>query len=262
MFCGARVSPEHAFCGGCGTAQPDGSSPPSASAASQKAVSHAPQRASRPRVRISQGVLALAWIAVLTWSAFYPEYAMTLFVLSGPLLLASICPLVRSTRLSGWVENQETRLRARLASAEDSDGRFARYFFRPLYRGSLWIWSATRRIPDPHLRAGLRAAAVLYFSGAMACLGILAGYVVLMGVLLVIAAIISLLLLALAFWVWSASVEAEEHSVDVKQYREGYNAGRSAAAGPLPAFDLLAMLRTEEYVRGFQDGHQKRPYSP
>ncbi|MBZ5504847.1 MAG: hypothetical protein LAO78_05100 [Acidobacteriia bacterium] len=126
---------------------------------------------------------------------------MDWILLLGPSMIACIWPIVRQRPLTAWTERLEGKLHAGLERAEANGGKIAIYLFVPFFAGSLWMWTKTQRVRDAHIRAGLRAGAVLYLGALMCALGLLAAYLFVLAILMVLALIFALLALWAVFYV-------------------------------------------------------------
>ncbi|HET9283006.1 MAG TPA: hypothetical protein VFR24_13690 [Candidatus Angelobacter sp.] len=133
---------------------------------------------------------------------------MDWIILLTPSIIACVWPLARSVTLTEWIEKRESTLNKWLQPAGGHNGRIARYLVVPFLNGSLWVWTKARRVSDPHLRAGLRATAVLYLGAFMVGLGILAAYLFIMAVLLVVVLIFVVFALLAAFYLFFAERES------------------------------------------------------
>ena len=146
------------------------------------------------RVHVSQ-ILCVVWIAAAIVWIIFCDWSVDWILLLGPSMIACIWPIARQRPLTAWTERVEGKLRAGLERADASGGKIATYFFVPFYRGSLWMWAKTRGVSDAHIRAGLRAGAVLYLGALMCALGLLAAYIFVVAILLILALIFVILAL-------------------------------------------------------------------
>jgi uncharacterized membrane protein len=201
--CKSPVMPVHRFCGSCGAPQGTPHVP-------TEPFSQTTQRTMRspgPWPRIAQ-ILCAAWIiASVAWIIFC-EGSVDWIILLTPSIIACVWPLARSVTLTEWIEKRESTLHKWSQRADGHDGRIARYLFVPFLNVSLWVWTKTRRVSDPHLRAGLRATTVLYLGALMVGLGILAAYLFVMAVLMVVALIFVVFALLAALHVFFAERES------------------------------------------------------
>ena len=197
-FCNAEIPAAGSHCPACGQAQSSTtvSTPPAAGEATAATPARQPEPTnSRLAIHPTQIIAGICVLAAIAWIAFSPEPGSWLLLL-GPLVIACAWPISRNARFTAWADCQETRFQSGLARQQGKTGKVARYFFRPLYGGCVWIWNKAAVVPDPHLRAGVRAASILYFAAAMLFIGLTVGYIIL-------ALIIGIAILAFAAWAYS-----------------------------------------------------------
>jgi hypothetical protein len=113
-----------------------------------------------PVYRICAAALMLV-IAVLSYVMKAPD---TLLILA-PLILGSLLVSICSDGLTTAIDRWEQTFERRGERAAAKEGKFAKYFSRPLWSGSRLIWRKTETIADRHFRAGIRLAAVTYYFG-------------------------------------------------------------------------------------------------
>jgi len=148
----------------------------------------------KPRFQISQ-IGAGVWIAIVLAWIIFSDASLAWTLLLAPSIVACMWPLMRHENLTAWAERREGQLQTASVRAEAKTGKVAKYFSTPLFRGCLWIWQKTEPIADCHVRAGLRAGAILYFGAAMVFFAVLVGYVI-VGIVVAIA--------LLGFFLWLA----------------------------------------------------------
>lgn len=146
------------------------------------------------QTRIISAALIAAVILIVLGTNPQSQWLMFLCVI--PLVVAISFPALSLPALTSRVDAWEQSFQSGLEHAAQKEGKFARYFRRPLYRGSLALWRTTEPLPNPHVRAGLRLGTALYFWAAMLAFLIIAAYVV-VGVVLV------LVVLAIVGWILS-----------------------------------------------------------
>jgi hypothetical protein len=113
-----------------------------------------------PVYRICAAALMLV-IGVLSYVLKAPDILLILAPLILGSLLVSICSDGLTTAIDRWEQTFERR--GERAAAKE--GKFAKYFARPLWSGSRLIWRRTENIADRHFRAGIRLAAVTCYFG-------------------------------------------------------------------------------------------------
>lgn len=126
-------------------------------------------------------------IGLGSWLSGQWDFWLMLF---SPVAVGAMFPLLRLKKPTTLTEHWEHRFAERQVRAQGKIGKFTRFFTRPLLRGCLAIWAVTRRLSDPHLRAGVRLTIFLYFFGLMVGLLLVVGYVLVMIVLAIIALIV------------------------------------------------------------------------
>lgn len=133
-------------------------------------------------VLVARVVAGAVLLAAVTAVAVAPDRALAA-VLLVPIILGALAPLGRWTEGTDRVNGLSVRLERSLARAREGPGKFKRYFLRPLFVGTLWIWSRTAPVTDSHVRAGLRVTLGLVFGGLMLAALVVAGYVFLIVVI-------------------------------------------------------------------------------
>lgn len=103
--------------------------------------------------------------AILLWSMLAGDISIVL--LFTPVILGSVLVAIDSDALTSKVEQCEGLFENRADRARTKEGKFARYFSRPLWGGSRLLWRKTESIRNRGLRAGLRLTAITYFFGIM-----------------------------------------------------------------------------------------------
>lgn len=99
-------------------------------------------------------------------------------LLALPVLFGTLPLIAGSERLTEQVHGWENTFQRVSDRARSSDGKFSRYFLRPLSAGSLWMWKASSSIRDHDVRAGVRVCAVSYFWALMIFLLLSAVYLI------------------------------------------------------------------------------------
>src|SRR5258708_2636281 len=141
-----------------------------------------------PIYRISAAILVLA-IVILVYVLKVPSLALFL----APIVLGSLLVAMSADRLTNAVDRWEATFESRGDRAATKEGKFARYFSRPLWARSRAMWRKTENVANPHFRAGLRLAAVTYYFGLMIAILAMVAYVA-------VAVIIFLAFILLALW--------------------------------------------------------------
>jgi hypothetical protein len=193
--CGQRAVEDQNFCEECGARLRQEEVAVADWATAGRCVGSIPGETQTRKVQVSQ-LLAGAWVLgsiVLEWLSTSPgAWALLL----APTWIGVILPLIRSSNLTFRVERWEERLVVGYARATGKTGKFARYFTKPLYGGSLFIWRKTQPVGDAHLRAGIRVAALLYFATLMISLMVFVGYII-------IAIVVGIAIILFAIWALS-----------------------------------------------------------
>src|ERR1039458_2424200 len=125
-------------------------------------------------------------IALLLWFAYRNRYDGGVLILLAPFMIGAVITALRLTRVSATVNSIENWLRSGSAKAAERDGKFARFFQRPFFGSCLAIWRWTARIPDVHLRAGVRATTLIFVCGIAINLIVIAFYVIVVIAVIVI----------------------------------------------------------------------------
>jgi len=144
-------------------------------------------------------ILAAIWILSSVLLISFSDSPGVWALLLVPSWFGAFLPLIRSASLTAWADRWEEKLLAGHVRASDKDSKFSRYFSKPLYGGSLFVWRKTQPIADAHLRAGLRVSAVVYFTVFMVSLLIFVGYIV-------IGVVIAVAIIMFALWALSGGL--------------------------------------------------------
>jgi hypothetical protein len=145
-------------------------------------------------------------IAFLLWIAYRNRYDGGVLILLTPFMIGAVISALRLAHVSGTVNSIENWLRRGSARAAAREGKFARFFQRPFFGSCLAIWRWTARIPDVHLRAGVRATTLILVCG-------IAINFILIALYLVIAIVVIVIGFAIFFWVLSLSGQGEREVV-------------------------------------------------
>lgn len=181
--------------------------------------------------------MAGVWVAAsIAWIVFSPAPVFW-FLLLAPSLIACIWPLSRNAGLTAWVAGQEGKLQARLARTEMKTGKMATYFFKPLYRGCLWIWRKAGSVQDPDVRAGVRVGSLLYFVSAMLLIGIAVGYIV-------VGVVVALIVIGFMLWLASAVLSGERR----EEKSGGWTSSALRGVRSKPTTDWLGNPKTNVYA--------------
>src|ERR1700724_3368565 len=199
-FCGVQIA-AGIQCGSCASPKQVTASTQSPSGQASAATAAARDTSSKRSVHTCQVVSGVCAAASIAWIVFSPTPVFW-FLLLSPSLIACIWPLSRNAGLTAWVAGQEGKLQARLARTETKTGKIATYFFRPLYRGCLWIWKKAGSVQDPDVRAGIRVGSLLYFVSAMLLIGITVGYIV-------VGVVVAIMVIGFMLWLASAVLSGE-----------------------------------------------------
>lgn len=239
--CGSDIAPTDAYCVRCGSKQ--AASRSSSEGALDTVVGAQVSEDSPAKFRVQASrVAAGVWIIAATTWIVLSDSPLAWALLLTPSVVACIWPLARHAGLTAWAERREGQLRIRLTKTEAKAGKVAKYFSIPLYRGCLFIWRKTQAVEDRHLRAGLRAGAILYFGSGMVFLAAVVGYVIVAGVV-VIAVLIFVL------WLAGRILSGEQPSM----------ARRTTVSRP--AKDFLGYPRTDVFDGGGKKIAEVRPTS-
>ena len=133
---------------------------------------------------------------LLLWLAYRARNNGVLSLLIAPLIVGAAIATLRLPAVSGRVNSIDNWLRAGSASAAARQGKFARFLQQPFFAICLAIWRWTDAITDPHLRAGVRLAAMILFCAIAITLLITAAYIL-------IAIVAALAVLALCLWIFA-----------------------------------------------------------
>jgi len=145
-------------------------------------------------------------IALFFWFVYRNRYDGGILILLAPLITGAAITSLRLTRVSGTVNSIENWLKRGSARAAERDGKFARFFQRPFFGSCLAIWRWTARIPDVHLRAGVRATTLIFVCGIAINVILIALYVVVVVAVIVIG-------FAIVLWILSLSNQGERKVV-------------------------------------------------
>jgi hypothetical protein len=152
--------------------------------------------------RGSAGVI----FALLLWFSYRNRYDGGVLILLAPFMIGTVIAALRLLPVSATVNSIESWLRRGSDRAAVREGKFARFFQRPFFGSCLTIWRWTARIPDVHLRAGVRATTLIFVCGiAINCI-LIALYVVVVIAVIVIG-------FAIFFWILSLSSQGERKVV-------------------------------------------------
>lgn len=144
---------------------------------------------------IFRAIACLAAI-LLIWLAFHVRNDGALPLLLAPLIVGAAITALRLPAVSGLVNSIETWLRAGSARAAARQGKFARFLQQPFFAVCLAIWRCTTGVPDPHLRAGVRIAALILFCAVTLTLLVTVAYIL-------IAIVVAVAILALCLWIFA-----------------------------------------------------------
>jgi hypothetical protein len=142
-------------------------------------------------VRLGAAGVILAAGAIIMRAASADQTLWLLFL--GPLILGACIPLASQESLSASINAWEQYFKRTLSKAQGREGKFARYFLRPLHAGSLKLWSVSKPIQNVHLRSGTRLAALAYFWAVML-------FALVAAVYLIVAIVILIVVLAIIGW--------------------------------------------------------------
>ncbi len=145
-------------------------------------------------------------IALLLWFAYRNRYDGGVLILLAPFMIGAVIAALRLTPVSAKVNSIENWLKRGAAKATEREGKFARFVQRPFFGSCLAIWRWTTPIPDVHLRAGVRAATLIFVCGIAINLIVIALYVIVVIAVIVIG-------FAIFFWILSLSSQGERKVV-------------------------------------------------
>lgn len=103
-------------------------------------------------------------------------------VLSSPLLLGLVVWLTKSTKAVEWATRLSGWIAARRERAQASEGVISKYWGRPAFGFGAALVRATEGIPNPHLKAGVRLASIIYL-GTISVAVLVAGLYIVVGVI-------------------------------------------------------------------------------
>jgi len=132
--------------------------------------------------RVGAGLI----IAILLWFGYRNRYDGGVLILLTPLIVGAVISALRLPPVSGTVNSIENWLKRGSSKAAEREGKFARFFQRPFFGSCLAIWRWTARIPDVHLRAGVRATTLIFVCGIAINFILIALYVVVVIAVIVI----------------------------------------------------------------------------
>lgn len=111
-------------------------------------------------------------------------------ILLAPFVAGGLVTAMRLEMVSQAVDSIENWLKKGSTKAASKQGKFARFVQRPFFASSLAIWRWTTPIPDAHLKAGVRIAALILIAGVAVTLVVVAVYVIIAIVVLVLTVIL------------------------------------------------------------------------
>jgi hypothetical protein len=147
------------------------------------------------------------------WFAYRSRNDGIIPLLLTPLILGAAVTALRLHAVSRSVNSIENWLNSGSARAAARQGKFARFFQRPFFAVCLAIWRWTTALPDPHLRAGVRLSALIFFCAIAITLLATAAYIL-------VAIVVMLAIFALCLWLfllWAGS-ESSETRTQVTRY--------------------------------------------
>lgn len=142
-------------------------------------------------VRLAAAAVVLAALYLLARAS--PGAGAWSLLLWGPILAGAAVPLLSLPSCSDPVNDWRSYFVDGMAKARQKEGKYSRYFLRPLHAGSLLLWNRSEFIRDEHIRAGVRVAGICYFWGVMIFGLILVAYVI-------IAVVVLMIVLAIVAW--------------------------------------------------------------
>ena len=190
------------------------------------------------RVRLCAGGVAVLWLLILAFAP--PGYRQLWLLLLLPLVIGATVPLAASSETTAAINGWRAFFERRLSAAQGKDGKIAQYFLRPLFAGTLRLWSATESLSDEHVRAGLRLAGLLFFWAVMLALFLLAIYIV-------VVIVVMIAIIALIGWFLS------QNSSDSEPLRTG--PGRRLREKTVRTSDFFS----KDVVRVDEDGKMRAP---
>lgn len=148
-------------------------------------------------VRLSSGA-ALVGILLFLFLGVDATQQGVLFVLLAPLLVGVAVSAISADGMTDWINNWEQTFRSKRDKAREKEGKFARFFRRPFWGGSLKLWTATDGLSSAHVRAGLRMAVALYFWAVMIFLLAITAYIT-------VAIVVLIFMVAIAYKIYEFS---------------------------------------------------------
>src|ERR1035437_8407162 len=104
-------------------------------------------------VRVGAGAAIVAAVVMILEA---PSNNQTVWLLVlGPLIVGACVPLASQDPFSNSINGWERHFDRSLSKARDREGKFARYFLRPLHAGSLKLWSLSEPIQNVHIQSGV-----------------------------------------------------------------------------------------------------------
>lgn len=137
--------------------------------------------------RICAGVTLASVILVL-----YEFNVLGIYFL--PIALGALVPLLNLHDSIVAIENWDAFLRRRRDLALTKNGKFAKFFSRPLWSGSLGVFRMANKVPQKGLRAGIRVTLLTYYFGIFLSVACFVAYIS-------IAIVIGIAVLLLMLWV-------------------------------------------------------------
>ncbi len=118
-------------------------------------------------------------VAIVIYAAVTdPNVAFAAILFGLPVVIGAVVMLISSDQLTTKTEEWQTGFQQKLAFARTADGKFQRWFKRPLYGGFIGLWKLTQSIKLRHVRAALRLTGLLYFAGIMIYLLVTVVYII------------------------------------------------------------------------------------
>lgn len=140
-----------------------------------------PQRAPANPSRVG----AVAWLVACAIFLALSDDRLAWFAILLPTLIGAAFPIGRWLTTTTWLNGLEVRLQAPPAAAAEHKGPLDSFVKQPIRSVCWFAFTRTRPVRDPHLRAGLRVAAVSYLVGALLSVLLVVGYVLVVVVLAV-----------------------------------------------------------------------------
>lgn len=183
-------------------------------------------------------IAAISILGGIGFAAWYSLYDPIIILALTPLALGSILMVLQWDKLTLPVNDWKLSFDARNQKASAKQGKFSKYFLRPLWGGARGIWNQSERIRYPHTRAAVRLTAVLYYFGLM---------IALFGAVAYAAVIIVVFLAVMLFGLWLVGkfLSRDEDGDYVPVYRESPVSSRKVEG--------LTGTRIEHYAK---DGHK------